>query len=58
MIWSTERCPLTYKIGGIFGVAAVAYYVGRWLGLKTKLDNKKQLDNDEIDIDGDLQPEL
>ncbi len=57
MIWSTERCPLTYKIGGLFGVAAVAYYVGRWLGLKTKL-NKKQPDNDEINGDGDLQPEL
>jgi len=53
----SENCPPGYKIGGIFGVAVIAYYVGRWLGLRSRV-SKKATDEPTVINDGDLQPEL
>jgi hypothetical protein len=53
----SQQCPFYYKVGGIFGIAAIAYYVGRWFGLRSRLSPKNKPDEAATN-DGDLQPEL
>ena len=47
-------CPWWLKVGGIFGVASLSYYLGRWLGARSKLQklrDDKGDDNKDADIE-------
>ena len=55
-VMSHEKfCPWYYKAGGLFGVASISYYIGRWLGARSKLqkirdEKKNEGDDAEIEV--------
>ena len=52
---SGKFCPWYFKAGGLLGVASISYYIGRWLGARSKLqkirdEQKNEGDDAEIEV--------
>jgi hypothetical protein len=50
---SEKFCPWYFKAGGLLGVASISYYIGRWLGARSKLQkirDEKTNDDGEIEV--------